>query len=84
MFCARKQLRYSFLRLPTALFAEDRSSKTPNTAEPVPVITAPSAPQSSMRLLMCVIAECRLSGTSSKTLYIRRAICPRSPAARAA
>ena len=56
----------------------------PNTAEPVPVITAPSAPRSRSALFISATAFMRRSSTFSKTLYMRRQSCGRSLVFRAA
>ena len=75
-------LRHSRRRASKVLRAASASSYRPNTAEPVPVMTAPSAPPSSIALFIPAISLCRRSGTSSNTLYILRAIFGRSPSLR--
>jgi hypothetical protein len=70
---------YSFAKAAQAFFALSSSVKIPNTADPVPVITAPTAPLFISLFLISAMGFIRLSDTSSNTLYIRLHTCARFP-----
>ena len=69
----------SFAIAEQAFFAAFSSVKIPKTEEPVPVITAPSAPLLISLFFISAMVFIRLSGTSSNTLYILLQICARFP-----
>ena len=81
----RNTSRQRFLAASAAAEAVSRFGNRPYTAEPEPLITAPSAPLSSrQRFISPTACAARRSSASSNTLYIRRATPATSPARSAA